>query len=310
MNRRGLALGFTIGIIVILFLAGLVINNLSRGIHRQLEYSDSSIRAQYIAESGINALISRLLSKVWDERWFAGGPDAAAEVPYAGGTYDYFVQDTAGRPLQADMWVRSTFKGVRRAYFWRVKFARNLFAGLASGLVDSAMELDPEKHPATVQEANDLAKQMDEMIAKRAENQPLSQAISSNLQTTGVAVEALSTLGAKAPETVESDIPLPQDNRAQPAENPVPVTQAWSQPDSVFDPPGDAPDHIKNETPAPAKAPPPPRYPPCPEDPCEVGGEGGQSGNVDGPKKKPWDKEWKKPKQDWSGQAKGKVGGS
>jgi len=126
-NRRGIALWFSFLTLMVLFLGGVILSRLSQGVNRQIEYSDASIRSQYIAESGLNVLLERLMAKPWSERWFAAEPDSAAGISYGGGTYDFFIQDSMARPMLVDIWIRASFRSSRRAFFWRVRFTESLF---------------------------------------------------------------------------------------------------------------------------------------------------------------------------------------
>ena len=72
-TRRGIALFLVLGVLMVLFLGGLVLMRLSSGVQNQLNYADHAVRAQYIGESCHNFLMARLLSRPWEKRWFGGG---------------------------------------------------------------------------------------------------------------------------------------------------------------------------------------------------------------------------------------------
>ncbi len=261
-SRNGIALGVAVGVIVILFLAGMVISQLSRGVQRQLEYSDSSIRAQYIAETGINTLIARLMKSSWEDRWFAGGADSEAEVQFGGGTYDYYIQDSPNRTYQADIWVRGDYRGVKRGYFWRMNFTRGLFEGFAAGRIESAIEIEPDRHPGNPDQANELSREMERIIEKRTSNQAKAQAVADDIQTTAGAQGVFVTLDAPANSKVPDSIPPIGDGPAVSIPpDPKPVTESWVQPPSKYDPKGGISDHIQKETPPEANETPPVRDP-------------------------------------------------
>ncbi len=296
-RKRGIALGVTIGIVVILFLAGYTIIHLSQGVQRQLEYSDSVIRAQYIAESGINALVARLMARPWEERWFSPGGKAGSQIPFGGGVYDYFIQDTPNRDFQVDIWVRSNYREAKRAYFWRIKFDPNLFKGILEGLIAGALETDPEKHPTSAPQAAPLSEDMDKNIAKRDSNHSKSEAISSNVRKTTDANEALREIGVSDGSIGRSGSSgKPDAPTGITPSSPKAVTSLFEGIPSKFYPKGDLEDFLVAETPKKTHEPPPDRVaakgepveglgnpPPAPGLPPKVPGGPGVPGVPNGP---------------------------
>lgn len=145
--RRGIALPMVILLVVVLFAGGMTISYLLQGVQKQMRYADATLRVQYIAESGMNLLLARMLAKPWSQRWFATAPDSQADIRYEGGSYDYFLHDTPGRNNSADLWIRSTFGDTRRNYFWRIVYDHGLLSGMALGVPITRIELPDDQAP-------------------------------------------------------------------------------------------------------------------------------------------------------------------
>lgn len=210
-RRRGIAIGVVFVVLIVLFVGGMTLSHLMRGVQRQLEFSDAHIRCQYIGEAAMNLQLARLLSKPWEARWFAAGPDSASDLPYGGGNYDYFIQDTADKPFHVDLWIRSTFRNARRCFFWRVKYDHGLLGGLAQGLAVNRLELEPEQSPPTgttvTTPFTERIKQIiNERTAKRNRADVLGNSIRQNIRTDQI----LTGLGRPA-EGVVKNSPFPAD---------------------------------------------------------------------------------------------------
>jgi hypothetical protein len=221
--RRGIAVPIVVCTIALLFIVFFTLFMMMRGVGGQLEYSDAHIRAVNIAESGYQQLVARLMSQPWEDRWFLGGPDAKAGVSYGGGTFDYFIQTTAGAERSADLWVRGTYKNTRRLLFYRLRYRDLLFKSLSQPAPDFAgsSEMAPALSPGAI---NELTTLMNEHISRRERNRVEAtrkwQEISQKMDP----IEILRMLGAhldgsfpnksKSPKDgVPTDVPPPPPTR-------------------------------------------------------------------------------------------------
>lgn len=108
-----------LGIVVMLPLM-MVIYSMSREYAGQISHVDEEIRCRSIALSVFSTVQARIREKPYSKRFFA--PSAFREYvqKFQGGEYELFVIDTPGKPLQADIYITSTYKRVRRLFFWRI----------------------------------------------------------------------------------------------------------------------------------------------------------------------------------------------
>jgi len=203
--KKGMAIGLIFFVLIVLFLGGMTISYLMHGVQRQLEFSDAHIRAQYIAESAMNLLLAKLLSKPWEERWFANSSDAAIGVVYGGGNYDYFIKDSPGRPRHADIWVRASYKNTKRFFFWRVKYQQDLLNGFANSSPVSSTELAQEQFPSHASKIDHFTAQVEELIRKRRENDVAATAIGKELESITNPGTAISGIGGEIPSTIKTD---------------------------------------------------------------------------------------------------------
>lgn len=204
-NNRGMAIGFIFLILMVLFLGGMSISHLMQGVQKQLEFADAHVRAQYIAESGMNYLLARYLSKPWEDRWFAAGPDGASAIDFGGGTYDYFIQDTPDRPFFADIWIRSIFKNTKRSFFWRVKYRQAVLSGLAQANPVNSSEMSQDNFPNSVTSAISLTQKIETLLDKRAENRGKADQMKATMQNTNSVDTIITEMGGAPPQKVRND---------------------------------------------------------------------------------------------------------
>ena len=213
-SRRGIAIGVVFVILVVLFLGGLAIMHLMRGVQRQLEFSDAHLRTQYIGEAGMNLLMSRLLAQPWEKRWFAAGPKAEADLSYGGGAWDYFIQDTPGRFFHADLWIRASFKTTRRCFFWRIKYDHGLLGGLAMGMPVTRVELEPDEAPApgtTV--TTPFTDRIEQILTERSQKKKKAEEVANGVRKVVPTDRVMSNLGL-APVESAPKAPFPVNVQA------------------------------------------------------------------------------------------------
>ncbi|RCK78992.1 MAG: hypothetical protein OZSIB_0543 [Candidatus Ozemobacter sibiricus] len=201
-ERRGMALWFVLGLVTVFVLGGMVLFNLTRGLTRQVEYADASLRAQYIGESAYNQLYARLSGHSWDDRWFAAGPDSGSLIPLHGGAYDYFIADNPYRPMHADIFVRAEYKNARRCFYWLVRMKPGLLVSLAQNLPVGMMEIEPERLPTAAGQNQALADQMERIIATRQSKAAIAGAMESGIKANNDVTQAITQLGGVPPAGV------------------------------------------------------------------------------------------------------------
>ena len=169
-RTRGFALGLVVIIITVMFIAVFAILQMMRGVGSQASYSDAHVRALAIAESGVQALVARLMAKPWDDRWIKSSPDYhGSPVAWDGGTFVYAIQDTPNASLSVDIWVKSEYKTTKRLLFYRVKYQDLLFKGLTNPSFNFTASIEQENQaPALKPAAVDaLTDQMNQLIDQR-----------------------------------------------------------------------------------------------------------------------------------------------
>ncbi len=201
-RRAGLALWFTLCLVTVFVLGGMILFNLMRGLTRQVEYADASIRAQYIGESAFHRLYARLTSAAWEDRWFAAGPDTGSQIDLHGGTYDFFIADNPNRARHADIFVRSTYRNTRRCFYWLVKVKPGLLVGLAQGVPVSSNEIEPERLPIAAGDNKPLADAMEKVIADRKNKRPIADTMEAAVKGNNDITQAIPALGGVAPADV------------------------------------------------------------------------------------------------------------
>ncbi len=213
MNRkRGIALAVIITLLVVVFVSAFGVFKLMRGVGSQVEYSDAHIRALNIAESGFQVLAARFMSRPYEDRWFRDHSDAKAGLKLEGGTWDYYIEDTPGQPMNADAWVRGEYKNTKRLLFYRFRYEDRLFRGLTAPTQKFAGSTE-DSEPVSLEPGNvsGLTKAMNEMIAKRESNRSRMMQKWDELAEKMDPVEILRTLGAEVGEGVP-DVSVPGED--------------------------------------------------------------------------------------------------
>ncbi|NLI77709.1 MAG: hypothetical protein GX442_14900 [Candidatus Riflebacteria bacterium] len=201
-RRTGLALWFTLCLVTVFVLGGMILFNLMRGLTRQVEYADASIRAQYIGESAFHRLYARLTSAAWEDRWFAAGPDSGSQIELHGGRYDYFIADNPNRERHADIFVRSTYRNTRRCFYWLVEVKPGLLVGLAQGLPVGSNEIEPDRLPVAAGDNKPLADAMEKLITDRKAKRPIADAMEAAVKGNNDITQAIPALGGVSPADV------------------------------------------------------------------------------------------------------------
>lgn len=205
IRKRGLALPMVVAVTLVMCLVFFGLWKMMRGVGTQLEYSDAHVRALAIAESGYHLLVTRLLAKPWEERWFAAGPDAQPGLEMDGGTWDYFIQTTPGQTETADIWIRASYKNSRRLHFYRFKYEDQLFRSLTNPAPAFTGSLeDSGTSPLTPTAITPFTEHMNTLISRREQNRANMnlkwQELSKNLRPKEILAQLGAYVGDDLPE--------------------------------------------------------------------------------------------------------------
>ncbi len=204
-RRRGLALPMVVAVTLVMCLVFFGLWKMMRGVGTQLEYADAHVRALAIAESGYHLLVTRLMAKPWEERWFAAGPDAKPGLEMDGGTWDYFIQTTPGQAETADIWIRASYKNSRRLHFYRFKYEDQLFRTLTNPapIFTGSLE-DSGASPLTENAITPFTEHMNSLISRREQNRVSMnlkwQALCQNLKPREILAQLGAYVGDDLPE--------------------------------------------------------------------------------------------------------------
>jgi hypothetical protein len=228
-------------IVMIMFVSVFALSKLMRGVSSQLEYSDAHLRALTIAESAYQMLVAQMMSKNWEERWFADKPQGQAGTDFEGGTYDYFIQNTPGVEKSADIWIRAEYKNTRRVLFYRIKYQDRIFKGLTTPQTDFTSTVDDQKYVPLIAPAVDpMTAQINELINIRKQNRVKSTQIWEVMSQKVDPYAILTSLGASVPggELPITSVPVPGGGStavSPPPKNPAPAGGSSNVP-NVEDP--------------------------------------------------------------------------
>ena len=202
MCRRGVAIGLVVIIITLLFVAAFTILRLMQGAGQQMSYADSHLRALTIAESAIHGLTARMMAKPWEDRWFKDGPDFhGTPIDFCGGSYVYIIHDSPGTPKSADIWVRASYRKLRRIIFYRVHYQDLLFHGLIRPDPTLTTSVDDTSHTGLKPTSlPGLTEQVTAIMKRKSETSGLAAEKWQELAATVNPAQMLQTLGARVPE--------------------------------------------------------------------------------------------------------------
>lgn len=176
-NKRGVA--FPMLIIAAIVVAGFiaVMSNLGNGIKDQVYRTNNEQISFLIAYSAFSRVLAKIHSFSWSKRPFATEPYIETKVASHNAFYDLLVEDTSGKTLQADIYIRTHLLGISRLYFWRAKFNNDLLEISNRVKVEIFKMGDASDFPKKTG-PRPFAKMVNDMIAKRKANQGKSDEMS------------------------------------------------------------------------------------------------------------------------------------
>ena len=178
-SRNGMVLPLSLFAIVAVLGLVATLGGLNQGVKTQIYRTNNHQLSFLIAYSAFSRVCAKIHSFSWPNRPFRNEPYTETKVSFQGGHYDLFVENTAGKDLQADIYIRTHLAGISRLYFWRIRVNEDLLDVSNNIIVEMYATSDPDDFP-TVNGARVIAGKVDNMLAKRAANQKKSDRLTSN----------------------------------------------------------------------------------------------------------------------------------
>jgi len=234
-SRNGMVLPLSLFAIVAVLGLVATLGGLNQGVKTQIYRTNNHQLSFLIAYSAFSRVCAKIHSFSWPNRPFRNEPYTETKVSFQGGHYDLFVENTAGKDLQADIYIRTHLAGISRLYFWRIRVNEDLLDVSNNIIVEMYATSDPDDFP-TVNGARVIAGKVDNMLAKRAANQKKSDRLTSELIQISDPTGILQKIGARIPEDFQKNWPI------SPAEetmlNKPPVAIAGIEPQPAGEKPG------------------------------------------------------------------------
>lgn len=228
-SRKGMVL--PLGLFAIVAVIGLVatMSGLNQGVKTQIYRTNNHQLSFLIAYSAFSRVCAKIHSFSWATRPFLNEPYTETKIPFQGGHYDLLVENTSGKPLQADIYIRTHLAGISRMYFWRIRVNEDLFDISNNIIVEMYTTADPDDFPS-VNGARVIAGKVENMLAERAANQKKSDQLTSELIKINNPVSILEKIGARVPEDFQNDWPIPPAEEAMSSRPPVTIAGIAPQP--------------------------------------------------------------------------------
>lgn len=175
-NKRGIA--FPILILAMIVIAGFVVSlsSLDTGLKNQVFRANNDRLSFLIAYSALSRVLAKVHSFSWVNRPFAAEPYIEKQVALRGGSYDLLVEDTYGKQLQADVYIRTHLGGKSRMYFWRTQFNDDLLE-ISNRVIIKAFKAGDAKDFPKKNGLRPFAKVIEDLLNKRANNQEKSDSL-------------------------------------------------------------------------------------------------------------------------------------
>lgn len=122
--RAGNTLVIVLAIALLLAAQLAILFSFSSSGFRHVEKSNAHIRAISLGESAFSAVLGRLKSAAWKDRWFRDAPFSEQNVALLGGHYTAYVAGAADDPARklVDVWIESRFETSLAAMYWQVLY--------------------------------------------------------------------------------------------------------------------------------------------------------------------------------------------
>lgn len=234
-SRKGMVLPLSLFAFVAVLGLVATLGGLNQGVKTQIYRTNNHQLSFLIAYSAFSRVCAKVHSFSWPNRPFRNEPYTETKVSFQGGHYDLFVENTAGKNLQADIYIRTHLAGISRLYFWRIRVNEDLLDVSNNIIVEMYATADPEDFP-TFNGARVIAGKVDNMLSKRAANQKKSDRLTSELVQISDPAGILAKIGARVPEDFQNDWPISTSEQAM--NNKPPVSIAGIEPQPAGEKPG------------------------------------------------------------------------
>lgn len=210
--RKGIAIPLTIvaSIIVLGFVFSMT--TLNQGLKTQVFQTNNHQLSFIMAFSAYSRLLAKVHTFSWAQRPFLSEPYMENKVAIQGGYYDLLAENTAGKDFQADIYIRTDLAGIKRLYFWRIKFNDDILDVSNRIIVEAFLNGDPNDFP-NKNGPRPLAGKINNILAERKQNQKASDDLATEVSRLQNEKEILQKLAGKKPEDFKQNYPSdPADN--------------------------------------------------------------------------------------------------
>ena len=180
--------------------------SLNQGVRNQITISNNHQISFMIAYSAMSRVCAKVQSFSWAERPFLNNPFTENKVAMQGGFYDLFVENTAGKDFQADVYVRTHLAGISRLYFWRVCFNDDLLDVANRIEIEVFMNGEADEFPKSAS-SNPFRSKVEKVLKKRAENQEKSDQLAQGIIDLNSPGDIGRELNARSIKKPSSDYP-------------------------------------------------------------------------------------------------------
>jgi len=234
-RKAGLVLPLVILAVIVLGTMVVSFSTMNRSFRGQVEVVNKRETTFVIAYSAYSNILAKIYMGPWSKRYFLNGAIQEIGIPLFGGEYESFVEN-GPKEFQADIYIKSTFEGLTKLYFWRIIFQDDIL-----DITNRIQPLffgtfPPDQMPDT--NGGFLAGKINQLLKKRAENQP--KAIPKGIQISSSpnirdVVKILSARSPNSPPLVD-----PRQSEGPSSEPPVnpPIPES---PPEVVNPPVNPP---------------------------------------------------------------------
>lgn len=214
LMKRRLGMAMPLVLLAMVIAAGFVaiMTSLNQGVRNQITVSNNHQISFMIAYSAMSRVCAKVQSFSWAERPFLNNPYTENKVPMQGGHYDLFVENTAGKDYQADVYVRTNLAGISRLFFWRVRFNDDLLDVANRVETEVFMNGEADEFPKSAS-ANPFRSKVEKILKKRAENQEKADQLAQEISDLNSPEEIGRELNARNINRPSSDYPPSEEDQ-------------------------------------------------------------------------------------------------
>lgn len=214
--RKGFAIPLTIVAAIVVLGFVFSMTTLNQGLKTQVFQTNNQQLSFIMAYSAYSRLVAKIHTFSWAERPFLNAPYVENRVALQGGYYDLLAEDTWGKNFQADIYIRTELAGIKKLYYWRIKFNDDILDVSNRIIVEAFLNGDPNDFPTTGG-PRPLAGRVNNVLAERKQNQQPSDQLAHEISKLKSEKEILNKLAGKTPEDFTQSYPsdpndeLPED---------------------------------------------------------------------------------------------------